>query len=188
METRRTLILLAAVVFPFTAHPQSPSPQPTQAQPIPCVTTSTPNPSGNNIHVKVPNKWQQALSKRLGKIEEQTGIDVAGVATDMQQVAKAKPAPCLPQGAPSKNPPPALPPALKLPPDTTVTLHCNPMTPSAKDVNGHPTTLTLPDPHDYAPPKPTDFEFDSVVPDLAAKTPCYLVKVDPKSNKSFVTQ
>ena len=77
---------------------------------------------------------------------------------------------------------------MKLPPDFTATLHCNPMTPSPKDSAGHPTTLTLPDPHDYAVPKSNDFEADSVVPDLAAKTACYLVKVDPKTNKVFVAQ
>jgi hypothetical protein len=179
------------MLMPALAYSQqSPNPQPPQAQvqSAPCVTTPTPNPSGNNATVKVPSKWKQYLDRQRQQIEAKTGIPVPDVATGIEQVANSKPAPCPPQASPPKIPQAAPAPALKLPPDTTVTLHCSPLTPSSKDANGHPTTLTLPDPHDFAVPKANEFEFDSVVPDLAAKTPCYLVKVDPKSNRSFVSQ
>jgi hypothetical protein len=184
--------LIFAVSFASMAIGQQASisqPSPAQAQPAPCVTTPTaPNPSGSNAGFKVPGKWRQALDKQRQQIEKTTGISVPDVATDTQQAANAKPVPCPPPANSPKAPPSIQAPVLKLPPDTTVTLHCNPMTPSPKDANGRPTTLTLPDPHDYALPKANDFEVDSVVPDLAAKTPCYLVKVDPKTNKSFVAQ
>jgi hypothetical protein len=172
------------------AQGQQPSPQPTQgqAQTAPCVTTPTsPNPSGSNTHVKIPNALQRALNKQLQKVQGTTGVDVGGVVQDLQQDTKSKPAPCPTQAVPPKNPLPTPAPALKPPPDitTTTTLHCNPMTPST---SGHPTTLTLPDPHEFAVPKPTDWLVDAVVPDLAAHAPCFQVKVDPKTGRSFLSQ
>jgi len=137
---------------------------------------------------------QQLLDKQRQRIQQQTGIAIPSVddlKKDMQQPCPAPAANAATKtgntaggnSAATQQPVP-----LKLPPDTTVTLHCNPMTPSPKDGSGRQTTLTLPDPHDFAVPKANEFEADSVVPDLAAKTPCYLVKVDPKTNKSFVAQ
>jgi hypothetical protein len=61
------------------------------------------------------------------------------------------------------------------------------MTPSPQG-GSHQTTLTLPDPKDFALPKANDFLVDSVVPGTAARTACYLIKVDPKTGKSFVQQ
>jgi hypothetical protein len=76
---------------------------------------------------------------------------------------------------------------VKLPPDAMVTLRCNPLTPSPQGTTRQ-TTLTLPDPKDFAVPKADAFLADNVVPDTAAKTPCYLIKVDPKTGKSFIQQ
>jgi hypothetical protein len=136
----------------------------------------------------VPDKWKQYLNKQRQQIQNTTGVPMPDVAADIEQAANSKPAPCAPKAASPKTPPPLQAPTLKLPPDMTVTLHCNPMTPSPKDASGHPTTLTLPDPHDFAVARTNEFEVESVVPDLAAKTPCYAVKVDPKTSKSFVAQ
>jgi len=163
---------------------QSPNPQP--AQPLPCVTTSTAlNPSGNNPTIKVPNKLRQVLNKKLQKVEDQTGIPISEVGTEIAQASASKPTPCPPLAVPPKTSQTVVAPVLKLPPDITATLHCNPMTPSA---NSRPTTLTLPDPHEFATPKPTDFLVDNVVPDLAAHAPCFQVKVDPKTGRSFLSQ
>jgi hypothetical protein len=195
MKTARALLILAAsLAVPASQAQQSPNPPPpqppqAQAQPAPCVNTpSNPNPSGNNPAIKVPGKWQQIINKQRQKLEATTGIAVPDPSTSIDQAANSKPAPCPSQAGSSKTALPTPAPALKLPPDITATLHCNPMTPSSKDASGRPTTLTLPDPHDFALPKATDFEVDNVVPDLAAKTPCYLVKVDPRTSKSFVAQ
>jgi len=189
MKTTASLLTFAALLT-VTGHAQQP-PQPQtpqgQVQSEPCVTTSgTPNPSGKTATIKVPGgKWREILDRKLHKIEDQTGVSMSDVATDIAQAATAKPAPCPPQAAAQKVAQAIVAPVLKLPVDVTAVLHCNPMSPSA---SGRPTTLTLPDPHEFAPPKPTDFLVDSVIPDLAAKTPCYLVKVDPKTNKSFLAQ
>jgi hypothetical protein len=187
MNISRITLTFASLLIAYAASAQqSPNPQPqTQAQPTPCAPTTNPNPSGNNPHIKPPNAIQRALNKELGRIQDKTGVDVGGVAVEVAQDAKSRPAPCPTQANVVKNPQPAQLAVPKLPPDITTQLHCSPLTPSA---NGHPTTLTLPDAHDFGAPKPTDFLVDSVVPDLAAKTPCYLVKVDPKTNKSFVAQ
>jgi hypothetical protein len=180
-KTFSLLFVALAVVNTLTAQSVNPQPAQAQAQPAPCVTTPTvPNPSGNKASFKVPSKWRQ-------QIQKSTGITVPD-STDIPQTATPKQAPCVPQAGSPKSPAPIQQAALKLPPDFTATLHCNPMTPSPKDSAGHPTTLTLPDPHDYAVPKPSDFEADSVVPDLAAHVACYLVKVDPKTSKVFVAQ
>jgi hypothetical protein len=187
MNISRITLTFASVMFAYAASAQqSPNPQPqTQDQAIPCVPSTTPNPQGTNSHIKVPNALQRAINKQLGKIQDSTGVDVGGIAVDVAQNAKSRAVPCPSQSVAIKNSQPVLPAVLKLPPDITTQLHCSPLTPSA---NGHSTTLTLPDPHDFGAPKPTDFLVDSVVPDLAAKTPCYLVKVDPKSGKSFLSQ
>jgi hypothetical protein len=170
---------------------QNANPQPSaQAQSVPCSTTSTaPSPSGNNAAYKIPGKWKQLLDKQRQKVETATGISVPDPSTDIEQALNSKPAtPCPAQATPPKNLPTALLTVAKLPPDVSTTLHCSPITPSTSGATGHPTTLTLPDPHDFATPKPTDFEVDTVVPDLAAKTGCWSVKIDPKTGKSFVAQ
>ena len=185
MKSIAATVGAALVIFTLRSLGQqasTPLPTQAQAQPAPCVTTSVnPSPSGSHASFKMPNKWKQ-------QIQTTTGITVPDSSTDTQQTATPKPAPCAPQTGATKPPAALQQAALKLPPDFTATLHCNPMTPSPKDSAGHATTLTLPDPHDYAVPKPSDFEADSVVPDLAAKTACYLVKVDPKTSKVFVAQ
>jgi len=186
MRANSTLLSVVLLLTPFAGAQQSPNPQPqTLDQAIPCVPSTTPNPSASNSHIKAPNALQRALNKQLGKIQDTTGIDVGGIAVEVAQDAKSRAVPCPTKTSVVRNPQPIAPTVLKLPPDITTVLHCSPLTPSA---NGHPTTLTLPDPHDFGPPKPTDFLVDSVVPDLAAKTPCYLVKVDPKTGKSFIAQ
>jgi|SRR5579859_7670291 len=190
MSDKISLLVLAALFAPL-AIGQQPSPQPTQvqAQPAPCVTTpTTPNPSGNGPTIKVPNKWRQMLDQQRQKIEAKTGIPMPDVATDIEQASKSKPAPCVPQTGSSKPVPPTPSPILKLPPDitTTTTLHCNPSSPLQEDGKRRSTTLTLPDPYNYASPKPTDVLVDSVVPDLAAHVPCYAVRVDIKTLKSFI--
>lgn len=184
-------LMIIVLLIPFSASAQQgPNPQPSvQAQPGPCPSTSTPNPQDNNAGVKVPGKWRQLLNKQIQKTEAKTGISLPDPSAEVEQAVNSKPvAPCPPPAASPKNPPPPQAPVLKLPPDTTITLHCNPMAPSTSGASGHPSTLVLPDPHDFAIPKANEFEVDNVVPDLAAKTPCYLVKVDPKSSKSFVSQ
>ena len=170
---------------------QQPSPQPmqTQEQAVPCVITPTsPNPSGPNTAVKVPNKLQQILNKQRQAIAAKTGITLPDVPNNIALPANSKPIPCPPQAGSPKNSQPTPSPMLKLPADTTVTLHCNPMSPSPKDSAGHQATLILPNPADFATPKPGDFLVDSVVPDLAAKTGCWQVKVDPLTKKSFIAQ
>lgn len=191
MKTKAAIlqIIIATAAIP-AVYSQSPNPQPSaQAQSAPCTNSSTnPNPQDNNVAVKVPGKWRQLLNKQLQKTEAKTGISLPDPSADVQQAVNSKPAPCPPQTASPKSPPPTPAPIMKLPPDTTVTLHCNPMPPSANGASNRPTTLVLPDPHDFATPKANEFEVDNVVPDLSAKTGCWSVKVDPKTGKSFVAQ
>lgn len=190
MLIKNSLLILAALIAPL-AIGQQPSPQPTQAQgqPVPCVTTPTnPNPSGYNPAVKVPSKWQQVLDKQRQQLAAKTGIAIPDPSTAIAQPATPKSNSCPPQAASPKPPPPTQAPILRLPPDTTLTLRCNPLTPSPKDGSAHPTTLTLPDPHDFAVPKANDTEFDAVVPDLSAKTQCYRIKIDPATGKSFIAE
>ena len=174
------LVALFASVAPAqlasTAQPAQ-----AQAQTAPCVTvpSNAHKQQGGTVALKPPTKWQQYLDAQRKAFAIKYGVVLPDTPTQV---------PLAPQPALPPCPPPvavAAPPAPKLPTDTTVTLHCNPTTPSSKDA-GHPTTLTLPDPHDFAIPKPSDFEADTVVPDLAAKTPCYLVKVDPATQKPFI--
>lgn len=189
MKREALLLAVTTLLAAQGIGQQSPNPQPSvQAQSAPCTATSTPNPSGNSGTFKVPGKVHQILNKQLQKVQASTGISLADPSSDVEQTVNSKPTPCPPQAASPKNPPPTPAPTPRLPPDTTVTLHCNPMPPSTSGASGRPTTLVLPDSHDFAIPKANEFEVDNVVPDLAAKTPCYLVKVDPKSSKSFVSQ
>jgi hypothetical protein len=186
MKTPTVIITVAALLtFTMSQAQQSPSPQPvqSQAQTAPCVATaSSPKAaqnsnSGSGYLAKVQKKYDDN-AKKLG----------IPTAKELAAYMKATEPPCPPK--PASTPAPATAPQqapVKLPPDTSVTLHCNPLTPPAQG-GGRQTTLTLPDPKDFAVPKANDFLMDSVVPDTAAKTPCYLIKVDPKTGKSFVQQ
>ncbi len=189
----KTTYLIATLAFAVSSwaqqspSPATPSPQ-AQAQTTPCTTTNpaTGNAQNNKSHSTFADKWKKKIDDESAKLGAKAGVPMP-TTDDLAKLGSAKPAPCLPKAA---NPSPATPPqpaTLKLPPDTTVTLHCNPLTPSPQGA-GRQTTLTLPDPKDFALPKATDFLADSVVPDTAAKTPCYLIKVDPKTGKSFVQQ
>jgi hypothetical protein len=192
----RATVLSIALAFPgLVIQAQQPStPEPsaqTQIQPVPCTPQALPKPL-KDVHPS--SRIQQLIDKERQRIQQQTGITPPSIDDLKKDMQNPCPAPATnaatktggTAGASSAvTPQPA---TLKLPPDTTVTLHCNPMTPSPKDGGARQTTLTLPDPHDFAVPRPNEFEADSVVPDLSAKTPCYLVKVDPKTNKTFVAQ
>jgi hypothetical protein len=173
------LIFVALGVAEALEGQQAATPQPTQAQeqPAPCVTTPTnPKSSGNNPTFKIPSGWRQ-------KIAAKTGITLPDVPTGAAQSANPKPVPCPPPVTAPKTPQPF---PAKLPPDMTLTLHCTPLPP--KDANGHQSTLILPNPNDFASPKPSDILADSVQPDLSAKTGCWQVKVDPVTKKSFIAQ
>ncbi len=186
----KTLLFLVVLRGVSLYGQQAVTPQPTQAQVQPCVPTSTtPNPSGPKVTIKVPSKWRQTLDKQIRKMEVQSGVPISEVTADVAQAATSKPAPCIPQTVAAKAVPVAQAP-VKLPPDitTTTTLHCNPIDPSSKDASGHPTTLTLPDPHALGTPKPSEMEVDAVVPDLKATTGCWKVRVNPATGRSFATQ
>jgi hypothetical protein len=185
MRTTNLFLAWAALVTSLATAQPSPNPQPpaqVQAQPVPCVTSAPQNPSGNQTVTQASTKLQRFLDKQL---QAKTGISVADLAS-ATQTPTPKAVPCPTQTATSKIPPTPQPQPLKLPPDTTTTLHCDPRVP--KVVSEYPITLSLPDPHAYAVPKPGQFEWDSVLPDLAAKTPCWSISVDPKTNKSFINQ
>ncbi len=185
---RATLLAIStAVIFAFQAQAQqSPSPSTPQTQTAPCTTgapaaTPTQNSKSNPTFI---NRLKKKLDDESAKLTIQSGIPVPN-SSDLDSVLSTKPAPCPPKAAVPAQPTAAAQPApVKLPPDMTVTLHCNPMTPSPHG-GVRQTTLTLPDPKDFAVPKATDFLVDSVVPDIAAKTPCYQIKVDPKTGRSF---
>lgn len=189
----KTTYLIATLAFAVSSWAQqSPSPatpaSQTQAQAAPCTTTNptTGTAQNNKPRSTFADKWKKKIDDESAKLGAKAGVPMP-TTDDLGKLGSAKPAPCLPKAAnpsPAAVPQPAM---AKLPPDTTVTLHCNPLTPSPQSASRQ-TTLTLPDPKDFALPKATDFLSDSVVPDTAAKTPCYLIKVDPKTGKSFVQQ
>jgi hypothetical protein len=189
------LTLIAATLFaaPALQAQLAATPQPSQAQSPPCIADNKTNPSTQDkkLGSTIVDKWKKKLNDEAAKLGKQTGVPMP-TTDDLGQLGSAKPIPCPPKvAAPAPATAPqaaaAQPATVKLPPDTFVTLRCNPMTPSPQG-GGRQTTLTLPDPKDFAVPKPNDFLADSVVPDTAAKTPCYLIKVDPKTGKSFVQQ
>jgi hypothetical protein len=191
MKITQALLIAATAFAPLSVQAQtSPSSAPpipqTQAQSAPCTTgqsqaaTTQNNKSGSTF----ADKWKKKINDEGTRIGTRTGVPMP-TTDDLSSAGSAKPAPCLPKAAASAPAAAAQPATVKLPPDTLVTLRCNPMTPSPQG-GARQTTLTLPDPKDFALPKATDFLADNVVPDTAAKTPCYLIKVDPKTGKSFV--
>jgi hypothetical protein len=183
MKPTMSLLILAALNASLAIGQQAATAQPTQAQSGDCPTIpNNPNPSNNTAAVKVPSKLQQFLNKQRQQIEAKTGIPMPDVPANLPQSANSKPVPCAPQVASPKSPQPLAP---KLGPDMTITLHCTPMSP--KDANGH-ATLILPNPNDFASPKPSNYLVDSVLPDLSAKTGCWQVKVDPVTKKSFIAE
>ena len=183
-------IIAAALASQQIVAQQSPSPL-TQAgtpQTAPCTAAPSPAPATrpNNSRPSIIDKWKKKINDEGVKLGQQTGVPMP--TTDDIPLPTAKPTPCPPKAVVPAAPPASPQPApVKLGSDMTVTLHCNPLTPSPQG-GARQTTLTLPDPKDFAVPKATDFLADSVVPDTAAKTPCYLIKVDPKTGKSFVQQ
>ena len=193
MKTAILTVIAAIVLTSAIAEAQqSPSPaSPTpQAQSAPCTTGQSQAATTQN---NKPGSFADRLKKRINdesaKFGTRTGVPMP-TTDDLGSAGSAKPAPCPPKAAASTTAAAAPQPApAKLPPDisTSVTLRCTPMTPSPQG-GAHQTTLTLPDPKDFALPKATDLLVDSVVLDTAAKTPCYAVKVDPKSGRSFVQQ
>jgi hypothetical protein len=181
-------LLNSVVLAAQDATPPQPSPQTTQtqAQPAPCVTTpNTPNPSGNNPAIKVPNKWQQMISKKLQKIEGQTGIPVSDVATDLAEAAKAKPTPCPPQaGSPKTTQPVAI---SHLPAGVVTQWLCNPIVVSTDP--SHTVTFVTPDALTTAEPAQTGaFEADGAKADPRAAVSCASLRRDPKNNKVFLAQ
>lgn len=175
--------LLAALnLIPQASAQQSPQPGAlVQAQAEPCVTLTPQNPSKGPA--KSPSRLQALINKKL---QAATGISVNDL-TDGTRTANPKPVPCPTQAASAKTPLPTQPQTQKLFPDITLTLHCNAATPSPKDGGTHSTGLTLPDPHAFAVPKTGDVLVDAVVPELNpnVKTPCYAIRVDPQTGKSF---
>ena len=184
MRAIKTLLNVAILLTPFAGAQQSPSPQPAQAQPAPCAAsnTQTNKPTSSTL-----DKWKKKLNDKGTEFGNRIGVPMP-TPDEASQLISTKPAPCPPKATtPAVATAPAPAALVKLPPDTFVSLHCNPMTPSSQG-GSRQTTLTLPDPKDFAIPKATDFLADSVVRDTAAKTACYLIKVDPKTGKSFVQQ
>ena len=188
MKTNISLLILAALLAPLASiAQQQPSLQPVQAQaqPVPCVTTATsPNPSGNSPAIKVPNKWQVMINKKLQKIEGQTGIPISDIGTDIAQAANAKPAapPCIPQAASPKT---AQPVANSHLPTGVITLWlCNPIVTSTDP--SHTVTFITPDELTVAEPaQPGAFEADGAKADPKATVSCANLRRDPKTNKVF---
>jgi len=185
-----TIIAGLVTLSPILLAQQSPSPQPTQVQTqsAPCATTPTAPKPPQGIGFKFPSKLQQAINRQRAQIQNQTGISVPPPSLNQTPQRAQTAHPCPAPTTTSATPAPPKEAELKLPPDTSLTLRCNPLTPSSKGGSGPQTSLTLPDPHDFGLPKPGQWEADSVAPDLSAKTPCFLIKTDPKTNKSFIAQ
>jgi len=190
LKTTYLITTLAVAVSSWAQQSPSPTTPPpqTQAQTTPCTTANptTGTAQNNKPRSAFADRWKKKINDESAKLGAKAGVPMP-TTDDLGKLESAKPAPC-----PSKAASPSLtaapqPATLKLPPDTTVTLHCNPLTPSPQGTSRQ-TTLTLPDPKDFALPQASDFLVDSVVPDTAARTPCYLIKVDPKTGKSFVQQ
>ena len=154
-----------------------------QAQTAPCTPVATPiNAANTGSLIKPTTQSQQAIAKWRKKLSDKVGIDLP----DPTQIAKAKKTlpPCQPAQLSSQPAAVSKPPA-----DASVTLRCNPMVTPPKGAAGATTGFTLPDPHQYGlPEQANQFEADNAVPDLNAKTPCYVLKVDPKTNKYFIAQ
>jgi hypothetical protein len=183
-----SIVSLAILLAGYTQAQQSPSPQPVQPQTTPCTAAPSPAPSQKaRTTPSIVDKWKKALDDKSAHLSIKTGIPLPN-SLDLSGLLSSNLAPCPPKTATVASATVAPQPAtIKLPPDTSVTLKCNPLTPSPQG-GSRPTTLTLPDPRDFAAPKASDFLADSVSPDIAAHTPCYLIKVDPKTGKSFVQQ
>jgi hypothetical protein len=181
------ITLLAAALFavPVLQAQQSQITQPpqTQAAPVPCTPVATPvNAADTGSLIKPTTQSQQAIAKWRKKLSEKVGIDLP----DPTQIAKAKKTlpPCQPAQQSTQPAAVSRPPA-----DASITLRCNPLLTPAKGVPGATSGFILPDPHQYeTPPQANIFEADSAAPDVNAKTPCYSLKVDPKTNKYFIAQ
>jgi hypothetical protein len=191
MLLKTTYLTLTFVLATSSWAQQSPSPAPstpqTQAQSAPCTTAQTSSPTAQKKSgTSFADRLKKKINDETAKLGTKAGVPLP-TTDDLTDAGSAKPAPCPPKAAASAPAALAQPATVKLPPDTLVTLRCNPMTPSPQG-GARQTTLTLPDPKDFALPKANDFLVDSVVPDTAAKTPCYLIKIDPKTGKSFVQQ
>ena len=189
MKTKSPVLILAALLAPLAGiAQQQPSPQPAQAeaQPVPCVTAATsPNPSGNSPAIKVPNKWQVMISKKLQKIEGQTGIPISDIGTDITQAANAKPAPCPPQAVLPKAAQPV--PIAHLPSGVVTTWLCNPIVTSTDP--SHTVTFITPDALTIAEPAQLGaFETDGAKADPKATVSCATLRRDPKNNKVFLAQ
>jgi hypothetical protein len=190
MKAKTLPLILAAVLAPLAIKAQQPpSPQPTQAQaqPVPCVTTpTTPNPSGNQPAVKVPNKWRQMLDKQRQQLENKIGVPIPDVATSIEQAANSKPAPCPAQAAAPKAPQPVAIP--HLPSGVITTWLCNPIVTSTDP--SHTVTFITPDALTVAEPaQPGVFEADGAKADPRATTvSCANLRRDPKNNKVFLAQ
>lgn len=185
MKTTSPLLLFTALLVLQHAQGQQPSPQPTQGLDQPCVTTSTPNPSDKTSHFKLPNKLQQALNKQLGKIQAETGVDAGGTAADMQQAAKSKPAPCIPQAGSPKTTQPV--PTLHLPTGVVSIWLCNPIVTSTDP--SHTVSFVTPDALTNAEPAQAGaFEADGAKADPKATVSCASLRRDPKNNRVFLAQ
>jgi hypothetical protein len=190
MKTPISLLVLAVATLlaASTQAQQSPSPQPTQpqAQTAPC--NNTPNPANqvDGPTFKTPNKWKQMLDKQRQQIANSTGIAVPDPTKPVEQATKAKPAapcPVKPAATPpaSVAPKPAM---ITLPPDAFITLRCDPTVPDPSGRSHEPSLAW--DPADFAVPKANEVEVDFVVHNTTAKTPCYVIKTDPNTLKSYI--
>jgi hypothetical protein len=177
-------IALATPGFIYRIQPQ-PTPQSTPAQQstVPCTVTAAGKAPAVQPQVNLSDNTKKLLTQKRQWLQKYSPI-VLPDPTKIPAATKQVPAPC-----PPAQPTTQVAPAPKLPPDVSTTIRCNPLVAPPKGTTGGSTGFTLPDPHQYGvPEQPGQFEADAATPDVAAKTPCYALKVDPKTNKYFIAQ
>ena len=177
--------LISAVLFASAATAQlaaTPQSTPTQQSTVPCTVTAAGKAPAAQPQVKLSDNTKKFIAKKEAWLQKYSPI-VLPDPTKIPAPPKQVPAPC-----PPAQPTAQVAPAAKPPADVTVTIRCNPLVAPPKGATGS-TGFTLPDPHQYGvPEQPNQFEADAATPDVAAKTPCYALKVDPKTGKYFVAQ
>ena len=183
MKTRIVPLILAVLLAPIVSQAQqSPSPQPTPAQVRPCTTTPTaaPAPANNTGYMA---KLRQKYNDKIKNLAANSPVPLP-TSDDISHALKANSVPCPPPPtAPMTKPavptPATAPKAL---PETSA-LRCNPLV-VPPDAGGYP-LYVLPNPQNYAVPKPNTVLADSVVPDLTTTTSCQRVRFD-RNGKAFV--
>jgi len=188
LSMRRLIFtFLLSFLTAFSQAQVAATPQPTQTQQQPCgVTPGTVSTVPNlGAVVKPTAKTNQTIAAMRKKWSDKIGIEIP----DFTSAAPKPKPPASPCPPPTAVPNTVIAPVLKLPADVTTTIRCNPLVAPPKGTTGGSTGFTLPDPHQYGVPEQANqFEADNAVPDLNAKTPCYVLKVDPKTNKYFIAQ